>query len=392
MKILWHSNAPYAATGYGQQTATFLPRLKADGHDVAASCFYGLGGAILNWNDIRLYPGGMSHYGTDVVMAHAAHHFGGNPKGGLVLTLVDVWVLPPQTMARGNTACWVPVDHDPIPPRVAGFFQESGCAPIAMSRFGEQQLRNAGLEPFYVPHGIDTEVFKPQDRIAARAKTGLPEDAFIVGMVAANKDNPSRKGFNEAFQAFAEFLKDHPKALLYLHTEASGFSTGVDLQSLLHSCGIPPEAVRFCDQYQYQGISYPPEYVATAFSAMDVLLNPSHGEGFGVPIIEAQACGTPVIVTDTTAMSELCGVGWAVPGQKFWTPQESWQTVPEVGAIVEALRAVHDTPPDRGLAVNFASDYAADKVYEDHWKPTLAALKARFDPSVEVVQSLPLAA
>ena len=37
MKILWHSNAPFVPTGYGQQTATFAPLLNASGHDVAVS-------------------------------------------------------------------------------------------------------------------------------------------------------------------------------------------------------------------------------------------------------------------------------------------------------------------------------------------------------------------
>ncbi len=49
-----------------------------------------------------------------------------------------------------------------------------------------------------------------------------------------------------------------------------------------------------------------------AYNAMDVLTNVALGQGFGIPILEAQACGTPVIVGDWTSMSELCFAGWKV--------------------------------------------------------------------------------
>ena len=42
MRIVWVSNAPLAATGYGTQTKRFVPKLIAAGHDVAVHCFFGL--------------------------------------------------------------------------------------------------------------------------------------------------------------------------------------------------------------------------------------------------------------------------------------------------------------------------------------------------------------
>jgi hypothetical protein len=79
-----------------------------------------------------------------------------------------------------------------------------------MSRFGETQLRNAGLDPLYAPHAVDCDIYRPYDK-AKRGELNLPADAFIVGVVAANKGNPSRKCFPEIFRAF--------KAL---HDEAHG--------------------------------------------------------------------------------------------------------------------------------------------------------------------------
>ena len=68
-----------------------------------------------------------------------------------------------------------------------------------MSQFGVEQMTKLGLDPCYVPHGIDLDVFKPQPNIrdGVRDELGIPQDVFLVGMVAANKGNPSvpRKSF-----------------------------------------------------------------------------------------------------------------------------------------------------------------------------------------------------
>ena len=68
-----------------------------------------------------------------------------------------------------------------------------------------------------------------------------------------------------------------------------------------------------------------------------MLLNASMGEGFGLTVLEAQACGVPAIVTDFTAMSEVCGAGWKVGYERHWTDQGSWQARPHVEELVESL-------------------------------------------------------
>ena len=217
-KLMWHSNAPWTPTGYGQQTALFAPFLNEQ-YDVAISSFYGLEGARIVWNDIKVYPGVGGEFGNQSLIPHARGHFGGDPRGGIVVSLMDVWVMDARMAAQLNMACWVPVDHDPAPPGVVNFFVESGAVPIAMSRFGQRQLGR--LDALYVPHGIDLDAYKPYPRKVVREQVGLHEDAFLVGMVAANKGRPSRKGFQQAFQAFKKFSDAHDDAYLYLHTTIS---------------------------------------------------------------------------------------------------------------------------------------------------------------------------
>ena len=81
--------------------------------------------------------------------------------------------------------------------------------------------------------------------------------------------------------------------------------------------------------------------MAATYATLDVLLNASMGEGFGLTVLEAQACGVPAIVTDFTAMSEVCGAGWKVGYERHWTDQSSWQARPHVEEIVESLEACY---------------------------------------------------
>lgn len=377
-KLLWHSNAPHAGTGYAQQTALFLPRL-AERYEVGCSCFYGVEGGVIPWNGIPLYPGIGSTYGNETILDHARVHFGPELRSGLVVTLMDVWVLSAPVWRQLNVASWVPVDHEPTPDPVARFFQDTGAVPLAMSRFGERQLRAAGFDPLYCPHAVDTNVYRPLDRAEAREATGIPADAFVIGMVAANKGNPSRKCFAEAILAFKRFHARHPEARLYLHTEATGRFDGVNLPRLIAAADVDPDTVIFPDQYRVVHFPFEAATMAKIYSSFDVLLAASAGEGFGIPVIEAQACGVPVIVSDFSAQPELVGAGWLVEGAKTYTPIGSWQIRPSVDDIVDALRQAYgQTREHRLKARKFALDYDVYRVFDDYMLPALAKIAERY--------------
>ena len=126
----------------------------------------------------------------------------------------------------------------------------------------------------------------------------------------------------------------------------------------------------------------PQTALASLYSDADVLLATSAGEGFGVPVIEAQACGTPVIVSNWTAQPELVGDGWVVDGQPLWDSfQNSWFFTPHVSQIVRALEAAYERPRGETSqdALEFAEAYEADRVFAEHWRPIMETL-ARWEP------------
>lgn len=381
MKLLWHSVAPWAPTGYGVQTGLFTPRIKALGHDIALSLYYGLQGAEMEWNGVRCLPSYYQRYGLDTIIPHALHHFGAQDdkslaeasSKGMIIILGDSWTFGGVPLLdEFASAVWTPVDHLELPEVVRGFFGKTGAVAIAMSRFGEKALQDGGVPCVYVPHGIDTTIYRPGDKTQARESAGLPADAFIVGIVANNVGRDgNRKALAEQITAFAELRRKHADAFLMLHTDVDG-PIGIRLRPFLTRM-LPDGSYRFTDQYAYRkGLS--PAAMAEIYRSADVLSNCAYGEGFGIPIIEAQACGTPVIVTDATAMPELCGAGWTVGYHKVWHDSQGANTaVPVVGEIADAYELAYRKADDgmRADAWAFAQDYDVDLVTEKYWKPVL---------------------
>ena len=372
MKILWHSNAPWSGTGYGQQTALWTPRIKALGHDIVISAFYGLAGGAMKWNDIIILSGGHDNFGADIIIPHMQRE-----KADLVITLCDIWVLNPQELKGNNVAHWMPVDTNPLGMMDAASLQMSGAIPIAMSLHGEQLLRNAGFDTLYVPHGIDTQLFAPGQRDAVREEMGL-SDRFIIGMNSANKD-PFRKAAAEQLLAFAKLYRKHKDAFLLIHSQVSEPGS-IDMAPLIRSLGIG-EAVRFVDQYEHLTGRVTPPQVAAWYNCLDLFTQCSMGEGFGLPALEAQACGVPVAVTAASAMPQVCGVGWQVTGEKLWNPtHKSWWVKPSINDIYHAYEEAYngEAAKLRGDAPReFALTYDADRVMEDYWKPALSEIEER---------------
>jgi glycosyltransferase involved in cell wall biosynthesis len=351
-----------------------MKRIVAAGHEMTISAYYGHRGAILQADGgVKILPGGLDEWGNDILGAHHTKY-----KPDVTVALMDVWVLEPEMVKKIPLTSWCPVDHDPVPPRVV-----EGLIPFtwiwAMSRFGEEQLKDYKYsQTVYVPHGIDTDEYFASDREAARDKWSLPQDAFVVVMNAANKGVPSRKSFEAVIKAWSVFSKYHPDSILVLHTLPLSATYGLPLVDLLNFYQVDSSTVRFPDTYNYVVGSYGPDALRDLYSGADVLLSPSMGEGFGIPVIEAQACGCPVIVTDFSAQTELAPYGYRIPvdplDDYIWTSQQSEQARVTPSKIIAGLEwALENVGNDRlrEQAVEVAAEYDADYVFDKYMHPSL---------------------
>jgi len=378
------SNSPGMPTGYGQATEALVNLLKREGADVAALSNYGHEGTNstfrTEFGDIPLYARGNEVYSNDVAPAHHKHWKAVNAKQpDLMITLYDVWVLNSKAYDSIPIASWTPIDHNPVPPGVLQWLKKENVTPLAMSKFGLDQINKAGIEGHYIPHSIDTKVFKPTDTIgemSAQEFMGFKDDEFIVGMNAANKASGiiHRKAFGENMMAFAMLCRKYPDAILYIHTDASS-QHGWNLMALAQLLGIPIDNLAFPDPLAYRyGMTR--ETLAGIYSQMDVMLATSYGEGFGVPTVEAQACGVPVIVSNFAASPELVGDGWVVNGQPLYDPaQHSFFSIPSVPEIYTALEEAYKRGKGKSAkAIEFAQAFDHEKVWKENWMPVLKKL------------------
>jgi len=364
-RIFWFSNSPEAPTGYGTQTAQVVRRLKKRGHDVAVGANYGQQLGMGKWQGVPVYPQGYDGYSQDVIMSHFMDWADQSDDPTVLVTLFDVWTLKnPRLSELPHVVSWVPVDHMNVVPEVMSWVSRPNVTPVAMSQHGQQAMERAGVESVFIPHALEKH-WKP---------TPFEDDPwpgrFVVTIPNANKGVlPSRKAWGENLLAFAIFAQQHPEALLYLHTEARS-AAGIDLVSLIKACGIPQEQVTFVDPYSHR-MGVDDRTMARIYTRSDVLLSATAGEGFGLPVLEAQACGTRVVVSDFSAQPELVGDGWKAEVQPQWNPtQQGWFATPMVGSIVEGLEAAFQAGGGHSdAAVEFASGFDADRVFREGWQP-----------------------
>lgn len=254
------------------------------GHEVACAPNFGLQGGAIIASGTHYYPLYREKIGQDVIPYHCKHW-----GAELFISLFDLWPYDSEFVARLKTpwAPWFPQDCYPPCATVVERAKQADY-PVAMSQFGVDSMAEQGVDCHYIPHGVDTIVYSPGDKAAIRDELKLPQDKFIVLMVAANQSFPSRKAFPENLAGFARFHKEHPDSMLHLHTTRmprGQMWDGIELDRLIHALGIT-DAVKFTDEYTML-LGLPDTEMAKLYNAADVLLSASMGEGFGVPCYPA---------------------------------------------------------------------------------------------------------
>lgn len=379
------SNTPGMPTGYGNQGMLLAQQMIKSGLEFAAFSNYGLEGKAstlqIAGKTIPHYPRGLAPYSDDVIPHWYQDFAGKHPDLKTVLfTLYDVWVYN-QMKFDGPIVSWVPLDHITPPPRVIEFLAKENVTPVTMAPHGQEQLQALGIQSVYIPHMIDTKVYKPTpdiNGVPVREFMGVDDDTFLVGIVAANKANGSihRKAFAENLLAFAAFHKKYPNSQIYIHTEPSRVYGGFDIGILLRNVGLDKSAVILPDTMALRD-GYPESHMAAFYSAFDVLLSTSYGEGFGIPTVEAQACGTRVITSNFAASKDLASPdSWLIDGQPFWDEaQASFFSIPSINQIQSALVDAYENKRGHSdMAVEFAKQFDVDHVWRWRWLPFLKEL------------------
>ena len=253
--------------------------------------------------DYALYPAGAN--GSDPLGVARLPHVIAHARPDVLLFVNDPWVVDDYMRALPDDAppavAYLPVDGPGMnPDAIRHLGRLDTC--IAYTAFGAQELRRAGVAgPIpIIPHGVATATFAPLPQADARAQLGIPPDIFGVLLCDANQ---WRKRHDLAIAAFARFAADVPAARLLLHSPRHT-PYGWDLGHLITAAGLDDRVITSGQHGRLTDAA-----LRLLYCAADVRLSATMGEGWGLTIHEAMACGVPVIAPRYAALGE-----WAADG------------------------------------------------------------------------------
>lgn len=383
LRIMWCSNPIWTPSGYSQQTADIGKLFLKSGWDSSNFAYidmFGLaGGRFKDEAGVWHYPIINHPTGSDAMYWHGKHF-----NADIIIGLFDIHTQDPNFLAQiPRFVPWVPVDYDPIPPLILQNLRPSNRI-IAMSKFGQQRLQEAGFASTYIPHHVDTSIFYPMDKRKAKEEFKINPDIFVFGMVSANKDALPRKSFGHVLEAFARFIKKYPQSLLYIHTNPDQMG-GYPIKHHAQMLGLQNNVV-FPDLYKWS-FDFTKEEMNKIYNSFDCLLSPSSTEGFCIPVIEAQATGTPVIVNDYTSMPELIQediTGYKTKiGCEHMMPIGSYMKFPDTEDLYQKMLRVKGMKiEEMGKSAHrwAVNNFAMDKIWETKWMPWLEKVEKEIYP------------
>lgn len=379
MRFLWESNAPWAGTGYGSQTRLLLKALQGLGHEPVCFAFYGLSGGQIEYDGYPVLPNSdFETFGNDVIKAHIERS-----RSDAVITLMDLFVLDKNIWGSLDVPwiAWIPIDAVGI-----GEMQMEQLklvtVPIAMSNFGAEQMANKGVEAAgVIYHAVDTAVFQPMDKGECREFFSIDQDAYVVGMCMANKGD--RKQYPMQLLAVKNWMDKNPdyNVKVFIHSEPTAMMGGWDFRGLVDEIGLKGK-VYMTNQYDVSVDPFPQSKMAMLFNCFDVLMNATAGEGFGIPIIEAQACGVPVITHNVTAMPEITINGYAVESaSKGLASHMGWQFMPDVEDLEYRLECVYRmvSPTDRMMGRQWVIENCGLQTIAAQWAALLDGVQDQLE-------------
>lgn len=170
---------------------------------------------------------------------------------------------------------------------------------VTPSDWSKAGLVASGAKPSQVavvPHGVDTRIFSPTDDLARnhlRAAHNWSGDNFVFLHVGALY---SWKGTALLLKAFATIAARHPHVRLALKGTDAIYASRASVAEMTQKL-TATERSAIAGRIDYIGNTLSYAELADLYRSADILASPYHLEGFNLPVLEAIACGLPVICT-----------------------------------------------------------------------------------------------
>jgi len=254
----------------------------------------------------------------DVIDAHGAY-----PEG-YAAVLLGRWLRVPVTVTlygdeRARSSWWIMRLRETLGEAARIFAVNDSLRQFAL------ELGAPDERVEVVANGVDAEVFRPRDRNAARAALGISPTAPVLISSGGGFDMGTRR----LIEALPTLCERRPGLVcLLVSPDNLESNRRAGLEALVEQLGLK-ETVRFLD-------ALPPDELPGLLSAADAFVFTAHREDQTTALLEAMACGLPVVAFDTGSNRELV-------------------CRPELGEL---------TLPGDPLALNAAMDLALSKTWD----------------------------
>jgi glycosyltransferase involved in cell wall biosynthesis len=449
IKILFHTEISSAKSGFGKIGRELIPRLVAnDKFEVAELSGFG---AIedsdyshVKWKcyPVAVRPG---HPEFDFFNSNAQNNCYGawrfdrialDFKPDIVFTFQDPWNanhVHSSPFRKFFHFC-TSYTCDSIPQQVSWFdnFKDSDSM-FTYADWCIPYLRKYGFNPLGALYpGVDTKIYKVKDKIEARKRMGLPEDAYIIGTTMRNQP---RKLFAELFKAFRIYLDKYgnteigKKTYLYLHTSYP--DNGWDLPDLLNEFGLMNRVYfsyvcnrtrkhfvsKFCGggrplsapvwshfsnspdaAIPSVGNGYTEDQLVDAYNTMDLYVQYANCEGLGLGQLEAAACGVVIASVDYSAMEDCVKLTHGIPLKPASIPRDLQMKADRVApdnefaadafykflSLDKKYKEKRSKSAREGAEKNFDWDICANKLTAHFESIKLTGLQGKWDAPIQI--------
>jgi len=273
------------------------------------------------------------------------------PVSSVRLTVRHQWPPDFRRPASGKLGVILPWEYGAVPRAWVRQIESNVDELWVPSRFVHDVLRRSGVmrTPIEViPNGFDPAVFSPQGPISRPHGCRKFAFLFVGGAIR-------RKGIDLLLEAYRRAFDPGEDVTLITHISGLGGSYQHNsLTRSLQKMAADPHAPRI----QILRDSLEDATLASLYRGCDVFLLPYRGEGFGMPLLEAMACGKPVITTSEGPAREFCDEESAffVPAREEVVPDDppplgefdgkfTWFE-PDIGELGRTLRYAYEHPQE----------------------------------------------
>jgi glycosyltransferase involved in cell wall biosynthesis len=254
-------------------------------------------GLAVWWRLRRL--GGRKRF--DLIDSHFVH------PDGVAAWVAGRWLNIPYTITLRGQLQWLPKRrlHLALAMRAMQSARAIFCVCNAL-REAAIELGVPATKLQVMPNGVNLEYFFPEDRNRSRERFGLGESDTVLISVGGLVE---RKGFHRVIELLPEMIREFPR-LRYLIVGGPTIEGdwGPRLRSMVKQLGLE-------DHVKFLG-PLPPQTLRFAYSSADVFVLATKAEGWANVLLEASACGLPIVTTDVGGNREVVGnheIGIVVP-------------------------------------------------------------------------------